>query len=141
RARLRKAAAVEYAKMNLLYWASPLMEFTYSAIRRQMCETDEQTTKITIPQLRFVHAGVAVCHDQVTGTDMRNTSSIRRTCLVEEFIEEGSDGFVKYVHNGDVNPLLDYDAPLYHIAEFLCFTQHLQYYKTDGTVFVSDFQG
>ncbi|KAJ6488758.1 hypothetical protein C8R45DRAFT_827125, partial [Mycena sanguinolenta] len=61
--------------------------------------------------------------------------------LVEEFIEGGSDTFVKFVHNGDANPLLDAGDELYYIAEFLCFTQHLDYFKTDGTVFLSDLQG
>jgi hypothetical protein len=37
--------------------------------------------------------------------------------LVEELIEEASDGIVKFVHNGDANPLLDHDDPLYDIAE------------------------
>ncbi|KAF8188604.1 hypothetical protein K438DRAFT_1972294 [Mycena galopus ATCC 62051] len=96
--------------------------------------------EVTIPQLRFVHAGVAVSHDQAAGNNISNTSSIRRTYLVEEFIEE-SDGFVKFVHNGDANSLLDTDDPFYHIAEFFCFTQHVQYFKTDGTVFLSDLQG
>ncbi|KAF7345624.1 Alpha-type protein kinase domain-containing protein [Mycena venus] len=141
---LRFPPADEYAKTvqeaNLLYWASSLMEFTYSAIRHRVSQTGQETLPVTIPYLRFVHAGVAVSHDQVMGTNISNASSIRRTYLVEEFIEEASDGFVKFVHNGDANPLLDHDDPLYDIAEFLCFTQHLQYFKTDGSVFVSDLQ-
>ncbi|KAJ7795511.1 hypothetical protein B0H14DRAFT_3495846 [Mycena olivaceomarginata] len=124
---------------NLLYWASSLMDFTYSFIHLFLSNADEEPP-FTIPQLRFVHAGVAVSHDQVAGNNISNTSSIRRTYLVEEFIEE-SDGFVKFVHNGDANSLLDTDDPFYHIAEFLCFTQHVQYFKTDGTVFLSDLQG
>ncbi|KAJ7348304.1 hypothetical protein DFH08DRAFT_698194, partial [Mycena albidolilacea] len=124
---------------NLLYWASSLMDFTYSFIHLFLSNADEEPP-FTIPQLRFVHAGVAVSHDQVAGNNISNTSSIRRTYLVEEFIEE-SDGFVKFVHDGDANSLLDTDDPFYHIAEFLCFTQHVQYFKTDGTVFLSDLQG
>ncbi|KAF8184634.1 hypothetical protein K438DRAFT_1766321 [Mycena galopus ATCC 62051] len=38
---------------------------------------------------------------------------------VEEFIDEESDGFVKFVHNGNANPLLDRDDPFYSITEFL----------------------
>ncbi|KAF7349569.1 Alpha-type protein kinase domain-containing protein [Mycena sanguinolenta] len=134
----------EYAKTveeaNLLYWASSLMEFTYSAIDHFLSEASTHPP-FEIPQLRFVRAGVAVCHDQVTGSNINNSSSIKRTYLVEEFIEGGSDTFVKFVHNGDANPLLDAGEELYHIAEFLCFTQHLQYFKTDGAVFLSDLQG
>ncbi|KAJ6475575.1 hypothetical protein C8R45DRAFT_826983 [Mycena sanguinolenta] len=140
----RYTTADEYAKTvqeaNLLYWASSLMEFTYSAINRFLSKASTRPP-FEIPQLRFVQAGVAVCHDQVTGTNISNTSSIKRTYLVEEFIEGGSDTFVKFVHNGDANPLLDAGDELYYIAEFLCFTQHLQYFKTNGTVFLSDPQG
>ncbi|KAJ7729285.1 hypothetical protein B0H14DRAFT_3169237 [Mycena olivaceomarginata] len=144
RAVVRFAPADEYAQTvqeaNLLYWAASLMEFTYSFIHRFLSKSSADPP-FEIPQLRFVHAGVAVSHDQAIGTNISNTTSIRRTYLVEEFINESSEGFVKFVHNGDANPLLDLDDPLYEIAEFLCFTQHVQYFKTDGTVFLSDLQG
>ncbi|KAF8166923.1 hypothetical protein K438DRAFT_1616380 [Mycena galopus ATCC 62051] len=140
----RYSPADEYAKTveeaNLLYWASSLMEFTYSAITRFVSKASTYPP-FEIPQLRFVRAGVAVCHDQVTGSNVSNTSFMKRTYLVEEFIEGGSDTFIKFVHNGDATPLLDANDELYHIAEFLCFTQHLQYYKTDKAVFLSDLQG
>ncbi|KAF8199240.1 hypothetical protein K438DRAFT_1500860, partial [Mycena galopus ATCC 62051] len=125
---------------NLLYWASSLMKFTYSAINRFRSKASTPPP-FEIPQLRFVRAGIAVCHDQVTGSNISNPSSIKRTYLVEVFIEGGPDAFVKFVHNGDTNALLDAGEELYFIAEFLCFTQHLQYFKTDGTVFLSDLQG
>ena len=80
----------------------------------------------------FVHAGVAIPHDQVVGA---NISSIRRTYLVEEFIDEELDGFVKFVHNDDANPLLDRDDPFYNIAEFLGFTRNVQYFKMEGPLF------
>ncbi|KAJ6474356.1 hypothetical protein C8R45DRAFT_834944, partial [Mycena sanguinolenta] len=86
--------AMAIQEANLLYWASSIMDFTYSFIHLFLSSTDEEPP-FTIPQLRFVHAGVAVSHDQVAGTNLSNTSSIRRTYLVEEFIDEESDGFVK----------------------------------------------
>ncbi|KAJ7767592.1 hypothetical protein B0H14DRAFT_2402736 [Mycena olivaceomarginata] len=136
--------ADEYSKTvqeaNLLYWASSLMDFAYSAMA--LCVSNaNKPPPFTIPQLRFVHAGVAVSHDQASGTNISNTSSIQRTYLVEEFIHSGSDGFTKFVHNGSANLLVDHDDPRFEIAEFLCFMQNMQYFKTDGTVFVSDFQG
>ncbi|KAF8180731.1 hypothetical protein K438DRAFT_2171093 [Mycena galopus ATCC 62051] len=112
----RYSPADEYAKTveeaNLLYWASSLMEFTPAHI-----------LAFEIPQLRFQRQQ-HLFHEEV-----------------EEFIEGGSDTFIKFVHNGDATPLLDADDELYHIAEFLCFTQHLQYFKTDKAVFLSDLQG
>ena len=94
-----------------------------------------------IPELRFVYAGVAVSHDQVLGNNTANTSSVRRTYLLEELIDTEDENFVKFVHNGNALPLLEPEDPLYEIAQFLCFTQHVQYYKTEGAVFLSDLQG
>ncbi len=33
------------------------------------------------------------------------------------------------------------DSAAMHIAEFLCFAQHVQYLKSEQRVFLSDFQG
>ncbi|KAJ6617309.1 hypothetical protein B0H10DRAFT_1948394 [Mycena sp. CBHHK59/15] len=63
-----------------------------------------------------------------------------QTYLVEEFIDTEAEEFVKYIHNGDTGPLLSQEDPFYDIADFLCFTQHVQYLKSSGLVFLSDFQ-
>ncbi|KAJ7745812.1 hypothetical protein DFH07DRAFT_776580 [Mycena maculata] len=83
---------------------------------------------------------VAVSHDQASGNNVANTSSLLRTYLVEEVIDTDSEDFVKVVHNGNAVPLLALEDPLYNIAQFLCFTQHIQYFKNDGAVFLSDLQ-
>ncbi|KAJ7750708.1 hypothetical protein DFH07DRAFT_961305 [Mycena maculata] len=140
----RYSYADEYAltvqEANLLYWASSLMGFTYSFINHFITNAPEEPP-FDIPQLRFVHAGVAVAHDQVSGTNVANVSSIRRTYLLEELIDTENEDFVKFIHNGNALPLLPPSDPLYQIAEFLCFTQHVQYFKTDRAVFLSDLQG
>ncbi|KAG2342758.1 hypothetical protein BDR05DRAFT_1000732 [Suillus weaverae] len=61
--------------------------------------------------------------------------------LVEELIKGGQDEFVKFIHNMDSNPLLDYDDYRYEVALFFAFTQHVQYIKTGGLAFISDYQG
>ncbi|KAJ7432411.1 hypothetical protein B0H11DRAFT_2380901 [Mycena galericulata] len=127
-------------KANLLYWGSSIMDFTYSFIQHFISKTAEKPP-FDIPELRFVHAGVAVSHEQVAGNNVATASSIRRTYLLEEFIDTETEDFVKFIHNGNAVPLLQPDDPLYSIAEFLCFTQHVQYFKTDGAVFLSDLQG
>ncbi|KAJ7214556.1 kinase-like domain-containing protein, partial [Mycena pura] len=125
---------------NLLYWASSLMGFTYSFINYFISKAVGKPP-FDIPELRFVYAGVAVSHDQVLGNNTANTSSVRRTYLLEELIDTEAEDFVKFVHNGNALPLLEPEDPLYEIAQFLCFTQHVQYYKTEGAVFLSDLQG
>ncbi|KAG2367892.1 hypothetical protein BDR07DRAFT_207453 [Suillus spraguei] len=58
--------------------------------------------------------------------------------LVEELI---TDDFIKYIHNMDCNPMLDPYEVGYEIAEFLACTQHIQFAKTGGLAFISDYQG
>ncbi|KAJ7070249.1 hypothetical protein B0H15DRAFT_756137, partial [Mycena belliarum] len=125
---------------NLLFWGASIMSFTYSFIDDFISKAKDEPP-FDIPRLRFVHAGVAVAHEPVTGNNVANASSIRRTYLVEEFINTEAEQFVKYIHNGDAIPLLAKDDPFYDIADFLCFTQHVQYFKSGGLVFLSDFQG
>ncbi|KAJ7254577.1 hypothetical protein C8J57DRAFT_1076118, partial [Mycena rebaudengoi] len=126
---------------NLLYWADALMSFTYSFIDKTLAELPGPPPFI-IPRLRFVDAAVAVSHEPLSGNNIANISPIRRTYLLEEFIDTKTAGpYVKFVHNGSATPLLDEDDDLYRIAQFLCFTQHVQYQKTDQTVFISDLQG
>lgn len=140
----RHSAADEYAKTlqeaNLLYWGCSLMTFTYSFIHHFVAQAEEEPP-FTIPDLRFVHAGVAVVHDQTVGTNVNNTSSMRRTYLLEEFIDTSQEEFVKFVHNGEAVPHLSSNDPLYEIAELICFTHLVQYFKTGGAVFLSDLQG
>ncbi|KIK75867.1 hypothetical protein PAXRUDRAFT_171445, partial [Paxillus rubicundulus Ve08.2h10] len=47
----------------------------------------------------------------------------------------------QFYHNGDLAPLPDPGEPGYEITEFLAFTQHVQYHKTRGQVYISDYQG
>jgi len=66
---------------------------------------------------------------------------VRHTYIIEEVIDKAVDGmFVKYIGNGSVKPF-DYlnGTALYH-AEFLAFSQHVQYLKTKGLAFIGDFQ-
>ncbi|KAJ6461124.1 hypothetical protein DFH09DRAFT_894450, partial [Mycena vulgaris] len=98
----RHSAADEYAKTlqeaNLLYWGCSLMNFTYSFINHFIDRAAEKPP-FPIPEIRFVHAGVAVVHDQAVGTNVNNTSTMRRTYLLEEFIDTDREDFVKFVHN------------------------------------------
>jgi len=47
---------------------------------------------------------------------------------------------VKYIHNGNVVPCDLVDTEADEIAESLAFTQQVQYAKTDGQVYISDYQ-
>ena len=137
------------AEANLLYWADSLMLLAYSWIEAQIAQrtNNGDPCPLTIPQLPFVHGGVA----SVQGGLGFNTPEFtgrklfyqpNATYLIEELIPSALGDFVKYVHNVDPTPQLpSFAGPAYEIAEFLCFVQHVQYWKTDAMVYISDFQG
>lgn len=61
--------------------------------------------------------------------------------MIEEVIDEAGNGmFVKYIGNGSTNPF-DLGNIAAHQAEFLAFSQHVQYVKTKSLTFIGDFQG
>ena len=47
---------------------------------------------------------------------------------------------MKYIHNGNVVPCDLVDTEADEIAEYLAFTQHVQYAKTDSQMYISDYQ-
>ena len=63
---------------------------------------------------------------------------------MKQYIETSRKGpFIKYINNGFASPLGGTEITLAHRrrAEFLCFTQHVQYALTAKLAFVSDYQG
>jgi hypothetical protein len=133
------------AEANLLYWADSLMSLANSWIQAQITQrnTNGDPCPLIIPQLRFVRGGVAsVQGGYHTPTSGKLFYQPNTTYLVEEVIPETLGHFTKYVHNVDATPQLpSFGGPAYEIAEFLCFVQHLQYWKTEAMVYISDFQG
>lgn len=124
------------SEANLLGWARSLMEFTYQLIDKRISEAGNPSSEI--PRLRFVDSAIVfVQKDVASGVNLAPLSN-RAVYLLEELI---NGVFRKYVHNGFAGPLPDPDEDGRSTAEFLCFTQHLQYSATFGLVFISDYQG
>lgn len=113
-----------------LKWGSAALSMVYHWMERQqrMLELSE----ITFPQMIFVRSMMAVA----------TIGSESRTFLIEEFIDFHTEGpFIKYINNALPHPneiLVDDDLDR---AEFLCFTQHVQWLKTHQMMFTSDYQG
>ncbi|KAF9007953.1 hypothetical protein BDQ17DRAFT_1422614 [Cyathus striatus] len=107
---------------NVFYWAASLLSHTY---------------------LYISQVGVAIVHNSTATKSGGKTMTMQRVYLVEELIEDdrGNTEFIKFIHNGSAKPLLAEVDPLYSTAEFLSFTQHVQYNKTGGLVYISDLQG
>ena len=80
--------------------------------------------------MRFVKSALAV------------VDTTHETFMLEEVIDEAVDGiFMKYIGNGSVKPLDFLTGAAAYRAEFLSFSQHVQYMKTKGLAFIGDFQG
>ncbi|KAJ7759726.1 hypothetical protein DFH07DRAFT_772058 [Mycena maculata] len=138
--------ADEYRKIimeaNVLLWATSILTFTYSFIFH-FIDKSPYPPPFEIPDIRFVHAGVALVHEAGTGPNS-SKFSICRSYLVEELINEEDDGFYKYITNGSAVPFPlppTANKSLSDLTEFLAFTQHVQLHKTDGMVYLSDLQG
>jgi len=120
------------AECNCLRWASILLDLTYQFINREV----EKRGKLSlpIPILRFPCSMIAIVRD----------SSKEKVFLVEEWFDL-VDGppFHKYLGNRFLEPCVPSTAsPKAHqIADFLLFAQHVQWEKTGGLAFTSDYQG
>ena len=143
---LRQELEKLFREANVLYWARSLMKMTYSFIDHAVIASPTPPP-FKIPRLRFVEAGLALAYTQapeptlsVLASPSRSSTRMTGAYLLEEKIICDSD-FTKFVHNSDCAPLLDRDEDGYDIAEFLCFTQHVQYVKTKGLVYIADYQG
>ncbi|KAG6914828.1 hypothetical protein DXG01_015087 [Tephrocybe rancida] len=116
-------------KLNCLGWASALLDLVYALI----AEVDEckGCPTFEVPQLQFVSAGIAISMDDD-----------KTVFLVEECILTSDGTFVKYINNNDPCPRkFANDQPHTLQAQFLTFTQHVQYTHSNEKMFVSDFQG
>jgi hypothetical protein len=134
-----------FREANVLYWASSLLQFSYDFIDHCISRSTEPPP-FRVPRLRFVDAGLALSYAQTvpetsTGNQSTKLCSPRAGFLIEELIDNNDTSFTKYIHNMDCNPMLEPEDFGYDIAEFLSFTQHIQYVKTGGLAFISDFQG
>jgi hypothetical protein len=153
----RYALADELQKLlnesNVLYWAKSLLNFTYEYIDHCI-DAASSPPSFQIPRMRFVDAGIALAFSHHS-SNTQGTSNQAPTAdvkagtfsavyLLEEpvtFDSPGNQSFTKFIHNKDCEPSLDDDEYGYDLAVFLAFTQHIQYAKTDGLAFVSDYQG
>ncbi|KAG6825843.1 hypothetical protein H0H92_002229 [Tricholoma furcatifolium] len=121
-------------ELNCLGWASALMEDAYQFM--DQVDAVKGPPPFEVPRMSFVQAGLAISDDRET------------VFLVEQYIpqsESQGNYFCKYLNNGSHKPRQFGQSGLQKIksdrAVFLSFVQHVQYVRTGGSVFVSDFQG
>ncbi|KAI6030256.1 hypothetical protein EDC04DRAFT_2898402 [Pisolithus marmoratus] len=106
---------------------------TYSIAKPTLC-TGQGTATFEVPRLRFVDAGLLFAYSDVplataTAGPVRPRGMVSVAYLVKEFIPALSA------------PCFLMDMKAEEITDFLAFTQHVQYTKTGGQVYISDYQG
>ncbi|KAG5634814.1 hypothetical protein H0H81_000625 [Sphagnurus paluster] len=117
-------------EVSCLVWAQALLNIVYDFVK----ETN-QLTPFPIPQFRFVKAAMAIKQSLLPG--------VKKTAfLLEEIIDPNTEGkFRKYLNNVSPEPLVMKIKEDMDCANFLVFSQQVQYFKTKKQVFVSDYQG
>ena len=103
-----------------LVWARVLLNLVYKFVERGIAL--HGTPPFQIPRMRFVEAALAV--EQVE-KDVE-----ARAFLLEEVIGENEGRFRKYMNNISATPTHFANGEDEERANFLAFTQHVQYFKT-----------
>ena len=127
---------------NVLQWSTSIFGLSDDFIQNFITHNGQPPFKIPYP--RFIHAGVALVHSALPAvSSSKSIGNVARSYLVEELIDGHRDNFRKFIANRSAKPLASVlaEAELAHVAEFLSFTQHVQYWKTKGMVYLSDLQG
>lgn len=120
-------------EVSCLVWAQSLLDIVYDFINKE--GENLMRPPFRIPQLRFVKAAIAI--------EQSSSASVKKaTFLLEEVIDANMEGpFRKYLNNVSPEPLAMETKEDEERANFLAFSQHVQYWKTKKQVFVSDYQG
>ncbi|KAL4077521.1 hypothetical protein J3A83DRAFT_4069257, partial [Scleroderma citrinum] len=118
---------------NVLYWAKVLLKMTCEFIDHAI-DSAKESPPFRIPHLCFMDAGLLLAYSCI--------GMVSAMYLSEELITISLDGdFVEYIHNSDTVPCNLLDLDVNSIAQFLAFMEHVQYAKTSGQVYISDYQG
>jgi hypothetical protein len=113
------------------------MDLVYSFMKNE--EPVCGSPPFEVPRMRYVQAGLAI---QVS-KDLEGTGNLKQNAyLLEEFIDSEEPGwFVKYLNNNSAKPHKFKDEERSIRAEFLSFSQHVQFIETGGQAYLSDLQG
>ncbi|KZT61422.1 hypothetical protein CALCODRAFT_506214 [Calocera cornea HHB12733] len=131
-------------ELTNLIWARALLAMVYSEEYSTTGSTvrEDNDRQMKWPEVRFVDAGLFRVTQPSPSKEKKGASRLNQTYLVEELIatEGDEERFIKYIGNSSPTPLITI-GPEGGIARFLSFTQHFQYDRTGGLMFISDYQG
>lgn len=113
------------------------MDLVYSFMKKE--EHVHGLPPFEVPQMRYVQAGLAI---QVSKDSELEGTGRQNAYLLEEFIDSEDPGwFVKYLNNNSAKPYKFKNEERSIRAEFLSFSQHVQFIETGGQAYLSDLQG
>ncbi|KAG6371949.1 hypothetical protein JVT61DRAFT_8963 [Boletus reticuloceps] len=136
---LKEESEKLFREANVLYWAKSLFQIVTDFIANALAKATEQPP-FQIPSVRFVDAGLAFRYS-IGPSRGSKAPSVDCTYLCEEEIKDSIELFTKFIHNGSCVPLVGPEEFGYDVAQFLAFTQHVQYVETGGLAYISDYQG
>lgn len=122
--------------IKCMVWANAMQKLVVDFI--QLCFLEENTLQyeLDIPKFSFVAGALGV------ETKSDNDKKKPPTWIIEERVDEEVEGpWRKYVNNDRPRPIKMKNSKDQTRAEFLCFSQHVQYMLTNKSAFVSDYQG
>ena len=124
-------------EVSCLVWAQALLDIVYDFIKED--SGDLKVLPFRVPRFRFVKAAIAVEQSESSSTSV----NLKKTAfLLKQVIDSNTEGpFRKFLNNVSPEPLVMKTKDDEMRAKFLAFSQHVQYVKTKGTVYVSDYQG
>ncbi|KIJ62107.1 hypothetical protein HYDPIDRAFT_95192 [Hydnomerulius pinastri MD-312] len=142
---LHEESTTLYREANVFFWAKGILKMTYDYINHSIADAAEPPP-FQIPRIRFVDAALILAYSDrpnaPQGPGALKHGRVSTVYLAEELIEDPTDnGFFKYIHNGNPVPRKQPNEAANEMAQFLGFTQHVQYDKTGGQVYISDYQG
>ena len=128
-----------FHEANVLYWAKSLFQVVEDFVANALANA-VVAPPFDIPSVRFMNAGLIFWYS-TRPTRGSRVPSVDCTYLCEEEIKDAKNLFMKFIHNSNCMPLVLPGEFGYDVAEFLAFSQHVQYVETGGLVYISDYQG
>lgn len=137
---VKKECEKLFHKANILYWAKVFFKLAEDFVTKRIRNAPEPLP-FTIPSIHFIDASFTFQYPMNLWARGPKVTTVDAAYLCKEEIPDANTEFTKFIHNGNCVPLVKPGKPEYDVTQFLAFIQHVQYVKTKGLAYVSDYQG
>ncbi|THU77349.1 hypothetical protein K435DRAFT_877981 [Dendrothele bispora CBS 962.96] len=87
---------------NMHMFVSSLFGFAESWVA-YFLKLSKLESPVTLPELKYVNAGIVTCHDVATGNTAKTLNSRRMSLVLEDKIPNKPETFQKYINNGSAS--------------------------------------